>query len=205
MWFRIELHKDNSIASCVQVSDSRNDGRAVHYIEAANKEDAIKTLLARYDLNNERRRQAVKNRTERLRAEGLCRKCGRVPCGGDGMFYCAGCLDKKKDYQQAVKNGQPVVPNCFTTDAKLSSQLKRQKQDIKRASQRANGNYIIVRVAYARCLHSFDTMTPTPFRSWLCEELIKAQAKEAASAARRSEAFRKKCKSQIRRNVLAVA
>jgi hypothetical protein len=48
MWYRIELHKDGTARSCVEVSQSYADGRYVRYVEASTHRDALKLVRAWY-------------------------------------------------------------------------------------------------------------------------------------------------------------
>lgn len=187
MWFRIELNKDNSIASCEATSGSRNEGRAVHYVEAESKGSAIALLLSRYASNNEARRKAARTRADALRAEGLCRRCGRNKCSL-GLTTCTDCLAKRNARHAERAAGAPILDQRATSvNQKLAAQARRQQYDVSKAMRKAAGYLIMVRVAYARCLKSFDEMTPAVYRTWLAEALRLASEKEQASAQHRAK------------------
>lgn len=186
MWFEIALHKDYSLASCETVSESRRDGKLIYYIEASSKEEAISILLARYDRTNETHRATARARYEERRELNLCRRCGRNVCA-EGLANCSGCLLKKAARRREINAGAPKRAILNTTvDGKVAAQLRTRDRDIRKAARKANGHYIMVRVAYARCLQAFDSMTPRAFRLWLSEQLHEAQAKERQSANRRN-------------------
>ncbi len=186
MWFRIVTNRDGSIASCEQVDSSLSNGRQTFYIEADTRAAAIKVLLDRYERNNKLRRDAAAERVSKARRDGLCSHCCKRPRGA-GLSYCSQCLEAKRARRAELKAGAPKLSLAASTqEQKLRAQAKRAQKDNAKASKKANGHFIMVRVAYARCLNALDTMTPSNYRAWLVEQLRAAQEKERQSAERRT-------------------
>ena len=193
MWFKIVTNKDGSVASCEQVDVSKDNGKTVHYVEASNKSEAIELILSRYRDNAAKQRERDRARRDKLRSANLCARCGKNN-RSDGMSICFECSEKdaarQRKQRQELKLGRPKLwKKNESDDDRIKSQINRQKKDIEKARKKANGSYIIVRVAYARCLQAFDSMTPNAYRTWLSEQLKVAQDKENASADRNNRIY----------------
>jgi hypothetical protein len=196
MWFRIELHKDGSVSSCVEVEGSFKDSKTVHYVEADSKEDAIGKLKARWELYRERR--TAKNERERLRRKnlGLCERYG-CPDKNDGIHtLCAThheYVKQKRKESDARKSaaGFDRLPEHIrlakrTDEEKAAIQARRDRaareHKAKYTAKYGSGRLRRLQVL-RKALRQFDSMTPRAFRAWLAQEIyaIESRAKDVAA------------------------
>lgn len=189
MWFKIVQNKDGSIATCAEVSGSREDGKSVHYIEADSAEAACGILLARYA----HVRSAELARRKYRVAQGIC-VCGKaIEANRLGLSLCCECNDKitaqARTRRAAINAGTHVVrPMARTAAEKAALALAARASEQQRSKTRASYKLRIRRVVLQNCLEAFDHMTPRNFRAWLVEALHIAQEKEIASAKRATKA-----------------
>ncbi len=192
MWYRIELNKDNSVSTCVEVEGSRTDeGKSVHFIEASSRQEAISTLLERYNSHKNRNNaKTAKLRASRI-AANLCDNCGK----NEPIKFqrkCPICREIENRRKANRRAGIFTFKRSTTDQEKAATQLRKQAADKRRRYTKADGKLTTRRVAYASCLQAFDSMTTNAYRTWLVEQLKIAQDKELASAEKRSAAFNAK-------------
>jgi hypothetical protein len=177
MWFRIELHKDGSVASCTEVEGSfSGSGKSVHYVEADTKAAAIQILADKY----KKRRAAEKTRRQDKRAAGICVNC---PASTDGGPLCVACRLKHRAanrdlYRRKCKGENVVAPTRYTTDEQraLRAQLDAERARIRaRDHARRTGETGYSRTL-RRVLSHFDSMSPKAFRAWLVDSLERSIA-----------------------------
>lgn len=108
MWFRIELHKDGSVASAEQVDERLKDGRHVFYVESDSKEHACINALRQYEAYKERQRLGKQAARAKRAAAGGCTECGAP---ANGRRRCEACLkrDREVRYLGAAPNTRGVV------------------------------------------------------------------------------------------------
>lgn len=192
MWYRIELNKDRSVRSCVEVSGSIKEGRSIHYIEADSKESAIAILARAYEKRLARSREHVRVRTAASAAKSLCVQCG---CKIKSQTRVGGARCKKcKKYQVAQhrlrKAGLGRSRPRHKTDAdRAASELKVRERGIQHSAEvtaqvnavgLGRGVYnglIRDRRRYTETLEAFETMTPSRFRGWLVAKIAECQDK----------------------------
>lgn len=175
MWFRIELNKDRSVKSCVEVESSLKDGRSVHYIEADSKAEALRILAARYDsyLAREKARH-LSLRLSRSR-QGMCIDCGREPQirPGDKGSRCQICIDRMKANRFAKGPRIKATTDEEKAQKQISNDARRRREGARyRRRMRAN----LLRAV----LSNFDTMRASEFRAWLISQLDEAALREVA-------------------------
>jgi hypothetical protein len=94
-WYRIEIQKDGSVASCECVGPSAGDrGGRVFYIESDSETWAIASAISRYKSYLERQRESVQARRESRKSAGLCTECGQP--APDGQRNCNPCLARHR-------------------------------------------------------------------------------------------------------------
>lgn len=189
MWYRIELNKDRSVRTCVEVECSLNEGRSVHFVEADSKASAIAILAARWDRRTAGNRQALARRRERLKKEGLCRDCGspRNP----GKSRCDACSQKANNTQWLGRNGQPSTrPRHTTPEAKAEALVRAREREARASTKNVETKYYRQQQIrqYQKCLDAFDRMTPSCFRAWLLAQIEERQEKLAAAMSGRPQA-----------------
>ena len=186
-WYEILQNKDHSISSCKRVSDGMRDGKFVHYVQANSPEEAIDILMSRYRLQVAKGRKQLEERVRDARLKGLCTGCCKVP-PADGKVWCQPCLNRKAEYSKRRRRGE-TRPRASEQERALQWQAKRLT---KRREAQRQGAYCQSDIRHrllVRCLQAFDTMTPRSFRSWLVEEINKAQQKAQAAKQKRASRF----------------
>jgi hypothetical protein len=183
-WYEILQNKDGSISSCKKVSTGLRDGKFVHYVQANSPEEAIKILLDRY----QRRTARLRDHSTKLRAtrrrQGVCVRCGKEPPKTTSTI-CEACTDRALKHRRNRDAGIRINSPKAKTDAE---RVDRECSATKRRRRRPRDWQVATKRAFVRCLEAFDQMTPSSFRTWLVEELNKAQEQERASAERRGGA-----------------
>lgn len=169
MWFRIELHKDGSVASCAEVEGSFKDSKHVLFVEADNKQTAIRDAARRY---RERFRKATNERYHRQRAKGLC-MCG-APL--TGKTKCEKCLAEQNEgsrrRREAIRNGTYVPPKAMADELFLKKRRDATVRYQKKWSERAREIYWADDLnipTLKKVLAQYDKLSPRAFRSWLEE------------------------------------
>lgn len=184
MWYRIELNKDGSIATCVEVEESHRNSRSVRYVEAVSREEACAAILLWH--KNEKDR-SIRNYEKRRRA-GLCYCCGAP--ARPGMSECADCSDRKNAHKRAVRAGltEKVARPHAADPLALALRIKERvlvAAALKNERRREVGltSRLCLRRAFFReVLEQFDKLDPAELRAWLCGEL--AELDELARLAR---------------------
>lgn len=180
MWFRIELNKDHSVRSCVEVSGSLYEGRSVHYVEAATKELAIALLARDYERQLVKKRAIGKRRTRRLMSAGLCLKC-ELPVGDDrsGKSYCASCQKLCTANTKRWRHDGPMAkPRVHSDEEKADIRLKSLAHWSKpRRHQAAQARLL------GRVLAAFQSLPADDFKKWLQEEIATRNARVAEALA----------------------
>ncbi len=149
MWFKVVLNKDGSVASCVEAAQSIDQGRTILFVEANNKEDALRAAKVRrsiYKLEYDRK----------LTSLGLCRDCRRPAV--DGQTRCARCRDKKR-HEDRQRSAGTFVP------------LTHEQRSELRSSRPKTSNERLV--CLYECRNAFDRLGAKDFRKWLQSEIEK--------------------------------
>lgn len=182
MWYRIELNKDRSVRSCVEVSGSLNEGRSIHYIEADSKESAIAILAKKYEVRRKDMYTAKAKWLAKTRESGSCVVCA-APRGEDGTdTYCRKCLARKKGRRRAVAAGAPrLTTRNDTAEKKAIALAARADQAREYSKQQAKkcpnyGGVSLTRKVYRAALRAFD-QNPSYFREWLVAQIQECQDK----------------------------
>lgn len=166
MWFRVELNKDGSVASCTEAGPSfpEKGGGRIYYIEADTKESALATGLRRYKEYLESQRVAASERRKKLREHGLCRDCRNPLDPGAARSgrraRCAECA--RRAFEQRYR-GAPVGTRGVPRPDTITKQ---------RAEYRAE---VFREVAAAA-----QRMSLKRFRAWITEQLAIAEAAAGA-------------------------
>lgn len=176
MWFRVELHKDGSVASCEVVEGKLRDGKHVVYVEADSKEKAVTDAVAWYKRIRDRN-LATKIR---LRTEKRCVDCGAP--AQDGYRFCAKHLEirRARNNERYKKFGRkradPLAPR--RSEAESAAQYQEKKRAAERrfaASIREefgmSGAQLYQRRRVLREVASAYDSDPRGFRSWLTAKL----------------------------------
>lgn len=101
MWFRIEIRKDGSLATCQMAEGSvRDGGNRVFYVEAEDAASAASEAVSRYKRYLERQRESVQARRVERKEAGLCVSCGEP----SETRQCEQCL---KRHRMVVKGTLP--------------------------------------------------------------------------------------------------
>lgn len=184
MWYRIELNKDRSVRTCVEVSGSLNEGRSIHYIEADSKASAIALLAARWQKQMSRQRVYADNRNKELDSKGLCRRCKKRKGSTGTESLCRVCADAQNTRLALVKKGV-IKPRWrrARTDAEraklaaASAAKDRATKAIKRLKNPGAEHALAERRRYTKILEAFESMTPSRFRGWLVAKIAECQDK----------------------------
>lgn len=148
MWYRLELNKDGSAASCTEAEGSKRDGKTVLYVEASSKSEAIKLGRAKFFDRLAAQRDAAL-------AAGFCGECC-VEKAMKGRTMCARCAEKKlARRQERESRGRPLT-QAETTE---------RRREAFRSSR--PGWVPVLRAT----LKMFDSLPPAKFRSWLVQQL----------------------------------
>ncbi len=143
------------------VEGSKEEGRAVYYVEADSKEQAIRTLAARYDRNRIlSQARKVRYAAERF-AAGLCVGCGKRAHRPD-LRTCETCKNSSKG--GAAKRAK-------TPEEKAAREAKRLKYT--RDWHAKGGRRLSV---LREVLRSYEA-DPKQFKSWLIFEIDKLNGK----------------------------
>jgi hypothetical protein len=185
MWYRIELNKDRSVRTCVEVSGSINEGRSVHYIEADSKESAILILTSRYEIRMATGRISSLKTHHARKALGLCVSCPK-PAGGPGgtATMCADHAARGRIRRAEVKAGRKLRARHDTPEARAAAQLLVQEKEKERRGGTPELRKIRVEKAAGythrrhlrEALEAFDR-DPTSFRGWLVAKIQECQDK----------------------------
>jgi hypothetical protein len=186
MWFRIELNKDRSVRTCVEVEGSiATRGGSVHYVEADTKEQAIRLLAARYDRRAELVNANKRKRKAAYATAGLCRECGaaRAP----GKSRCAKHLELRRLGKQRIRRGE-TRPVVRLSPAEKAAAVERQRAQVRDGVKKtyakygSGANYHRFRTL-VKVLEAFDGMTPGNFRMWLVQQIEANGPREAPAQA----------------------
>jgi hypothetical protein len=178
MWFRIELHKDGSVATCDEVEGSFKDTRTVHYVEADSKAQAINALAARWERLREENRKRQAQRYADRRASGRCYQCGD---DSDG-YLCSRCAARKNEARRACVEASRKRGSAPKADRASPAALKAAAYNVERKrwaekQLKAGGS----RGATLRAvLRRFDEMPPRAFRAWLALEIERLEERGRA-------------------------
>jgi hypothetical protein len=124
MWFRIELNKDRSVRSCVEVETSFKNGRSVYYIEADSKEKALQVLVRKYQERIDRSRAYANKRYADFKAMGICPGGCNEPAP-EGRVFCRRCQDDAEVKRKQRVTGQRVsTARAETQKEKAAAQLR---------------------------------------------------------------------------------
>ncbi len=175
MWYRIELNKDRSVRTCVEVECSLNEGRSVHYVEADSKAAAIAILAARYEELLRRHRRAGKKYADRKLSEGACLGCGGERGGTHSRTLCIACLAKARERGAKRRRGEGarVLRKHATPEEKAAVFAEAQEKARVRASK---GYYIRKRNDFSEALQMLDR-DPVALRAWLVAKIAECQDK----------------------------
>jgi hypothetical protein len=178
MWYRIELNKDGSVASCMEVEACISEGRNVRYVEADSRGAALK-LVAAWWRRKAKDTEYYRKRAEAARLAGACSRCRIRPRAG-GAKTCAACADQNKKLRDAYHTGARVKSRRKDmTDDERAAAAQRRLVSMRNhmAGERAlcgGGNPKKVRrVALEQVLAKFDELSPAAFRSWVQDEIAK--------------------------------
>lgn len=126
MWYKVQLRKDGSIASCDLVSDSIVSGNGVFFVEADSPARACicakKLWVEKYDTG----RAKIRDRQKKRRESGICRQCS-APVLVPGNTACVDCQEKKRIRQIKNRANPPSVsrlPPAMTDADKAMAQAK---------------------------------------------------------------------------------
>lgn len=94
MWYRIELNKDGSIASCEQVEGSLKGGRYVRFFEADSSAGAVAMAALWWHQRTTTSARHARRRAD-MKAKGVCTTCMVNPAAVD-LTECPECIAEKK-------------------------------------------------------------------------------------------------------------
>lgn len=167
MWFRVELHKDGSVASCETVEGKLKDGKHVFYVEADTKAAALSKVVRQYQRSLEIGRASGRARSERLRAENKCWRCGKPREPGKSM-----CRKHLDDANRLRKRG-PLRKRPET----LEERALAHDAAVKRSHSKTRDRYGMSPIYLSVCrrvlvevLAAYDD-DPAGFREWMQKKL----------------------------------
>lgn len=189
MWFRIELHKDGSVASCTEVEGSIKDSKHVFYVEADSKTAALR-LIAKNWREKHRRDQSIRNkaRLNRLREQGRCFDCEDPAMPGHRR--CETDMRRHRELtnaRRAAKRDGTFKPRRRPDDVELY--IKRLHKDrgrfrkLKSRGRDDNWTDDLNIPTLRKVLAKYDTLSPRAFRAWLEEKAGVPQAERVGAAA----------------------
>lgn len=172
MWFRIELNKDGTVASCAAVESSAGEaGGGVYFIEAQAPEEALRIASEAYQVRvgRSRRRYAIRILS------------GRCPgCGGErdeSFVLCERCRSRARKRSRAVRAGEhdpEARPRARTPEQMAARELRRQGDERRRQSiAHLLQSTKRKQATLAEALAQFDALGPSMFREWLVTEIAK--------------------------------
>lgn len=182
MWFRVELHKDGSVASCETVEGKLKDGKHVFYVEAETREKALKEVVRRYQRSLDYHREYERRRRETRRANNQCSRCteARVP----GKAMCKRHLEIARELVAAGRNsGQREKKSLEERAAAHEESAKRSTSASNSRSRERFGMSTpyasVCRRVLLEVLEAYDD-NPAGFRSWLTGALERLGTREGA-------------------------
>lgn len=175
MWFRIETHRDGSIASCVQVEGSIKDGRGVHYVEADSKQQAISILVARYDRRREKGKLLKRELRAKRKAAAICCQCQKPT---DGLkLLCFSCNEANN--KRSRERGEPATRTDRPAAEKVAAEQRIREANRLRVGKRNGATWARLAVLRA-CLKQLES-NPRHLKTWLIAEIDKITAKDSKS------------------------
>lgn len=179
MWYRIELNKDRSVKTCVEVESSYKDGRSVHFIEADSREAAIAKLATQWSMINSKSKMRMRERTAARLANGLCARCREKSLPGKRL--CEFHRLEQLRYKKASVTGESKKRKILKTDEDIAAFMLQRREKLNKAARArvrtscTAATTIIKR--YTEVLEAFDTMPPHRFRGWLTAKIQEQQDK----------------------------
>ncbi len=178
MWFRVELHKDGSVASCETVEGKLKDGKHVFYVEAETKEKALADVVSMYRKVLERARRGANARYSKRRAANSCGACDSPPVPGKTL--CEKHLRNSLEiYRRARDRKRGLLPQA----PRLSEEERATREESKRLEREARykreavekfgmtrSALFIRRGLLREALGAYDS-DPRNFRAWLVSKL----------------------------------
>jgi N-methylhydantoinase A/oxoprolinase/acetone carboxylase beta subunit len=143
MWYRLEIGKDGSIASCTEVAASFEDGKHVRYVEADSQTEALAKALTWYQ-EKEAKELAYWARQREIDIENM---------RSSEIRRTAREEQREKDYAARMRAEREL-------ETARESYAARAQATARRAVLRA-------------VLRRFDADGPNHFRAWLVRELAR--------------------------------
>jgi hypothetical protein len=177
MWYRIELNKDGSVASCTEVEACVLEGRNVRYVEANSKFLAC-VLVQKWWKNRAQENRREKKMADRRFQAGLC-KCGAT--AKPGRQRCPGCQARSAQLKREVRAGRAPLHGYSRTDAERAQAAFRRQESLKKRNDSryekakqvagASNPKKARRIALEQALAKFDQLTVDAYRAWLVREI----------------------------------
>lgn len=185
MWFKVEVNKDGSVATCEQVDVSLKSGVSVVYIEAESKEKAIEKAVAYVErIRLKARRSYEKNREKILAADrarraarakaGICSRCDEKAvasgyCEAHRVVYNEQRAAAKRDKRRGI-----FVKKTTSIDPlQRAASIKAGRNESNRRANR--GLRRKVRLSAFREALGFYDANPNTFRAWLTARIVELQ------------------------------
>lgn len=145
MWFKVTVAPDGAIRSCEQVSEQKEDGDYVYFVDAPSKPAACSAAKKQHE-----------SRLRELRtANGLCR-CGRR-CGR--LRSCVVCRKACSPEERARKAG-------------LSPEERRDEANTRRAETKAARGMAVRHVVLLEVASALKNRSFAEFSKWLERQLV---------------------------------
>ncbi len=188
MIYRVEIRKDGSIASCVEVESAVKDRGRVYYVEAEDKVRAC--VLAKKSF--ERLAAGYLRIQAERQANGICKACGKNKAK-PGVLQCQGCTESStarlRERRAITRIADPELRSKMLAEravrkkdaAKTTIRLAQQAGQAKAvAAKQALGDARwdahtpVINPSYQQCLRqclrAYDR-DPAKFRGWLLAKL----------------------------------
>lgn len=179
MWYRIELNKDRSVKTCVEVEGSFKNSGTVHYVEAESKTAAIKWLAEAYVRTLARKKKARDLLRTGRTARNECPQCGAALPVGCRNYTCRTCIQRAKTNR--TKGSKPRT-RITTPEAAANQYLASRKV---RCDPDLTGRLY----RYQEILKQFQGLSQAAFLSWLLEKIATSEAACIENAKRRNPNF----------------
>lgn len=175
MWFRVELHKDGSVASCETVEGKLNDGKHVFYVEADTKEKALAHVVLMHRRHLERSRIKEAARRARRANEERCRDCHQPKVAGKTL--CEEHLRRQRESQRRLReHGARPPRNPDVAAVAFQASKKRGYEAQKAFARQAYGmthSDASRRRSFLRETLAAYLANPREIHAWLVTELAK--------------------------------
>lgn len=177
MWFRVELHKDGSVASCAQVASSFENGRTVRYVEADSPDAAIE-LVRRWRKSLDLQKLRVQKYKGEARQAGICVSCMHAQAV-PGRVCCESCAARQRENTRTRKNGSREIARRNSPEESLRLYEERMARGLEKQKRRGANTYAYAQMVTRRdvlkeVLSRFDSCNAVVFRAWLDAELSAA-------------------------------